>query len=178
MSKTNQRFPEWEIKSRSHICSHTGKPFEEKEVIWTLLHIEGDVLRREDLCEAAWETMRKKEETRIFSFWKSRYEPPPSPEPEALGKENAEQMLRRLMEELSPGHANTCYILALMLERKRTLRQIETKSDAQGRILIYEHVKTGEVLLIRDPNLRLDQIEEVQREVYSALGTADGVAVT
>ena len=34
---------------------------------------------------------------------------------------------------------------------------------------IYEHTKTGEVFVIPDPQLRLDQIEQVQQEVAALL---------
>ena len=36
-------------------------------------------------------------------------------------------------------------------------------------MLIYEHAKTGEVFVIPDPQLRLDQIEAVQNEVAAQL---------
>jgi hypothetical protein len=56
-----------------------------------------------------------------------------------------------------------------MLERKRLLKQVEAREDIHGRTLIYEHVKTGEVFVIPDPGLRLDQIEAVQTEVAALL---------
>ena len=73
------------------------------------------------------------------------------------------------MEEENPRHTNARYILSLMLERKRLLKQIEAKEDNDGRTLIYEHVKTGEVFVIPDPQLRLDQLEAVQNEVAALL---------
>ena len=74
---------------------------------------------------------------------------------------------------LEPGieHANARYILALMLERKRLLREIEVKRDDDGSLTrIYEHVKTGEVFVIPDPELKLDQVEQVQMQVAGLLG--------
>ncbi len=54
-----------------------------------------------------------------------------------------------------------------MLERKRLLRPTDTRQDeASGRrLLFYEHAATGETFVVVDPGLRLDQLEEVQREV-------------
>ncbi len=57
-----------------------------------------------------------------------------------------------------------------MLERKRLLKEVETKRSEGGITRIYEHTKTGEVFVIPDPQLRLDQIERVQAEVSSLLG--------
>ncbi len=37
------------------------------------------------------------------------------------------------------------------------------------RIFVYEQAKTGDIFTIADPNLRLDQLEEVQRDVAMLL---------
>ncbi len=158
---------EWEIKSRSHACTVTGRNFSAGEAFYTLLFREKDGWRREDLCIEAWN--QRNDNIQPFSFWKTTYEPPPPPEPEALPRENAEGMLRRFIEEDNPAHARALYILALMLERKKTLRHVETQDAESGPIMIYEHSKTGEIFLIPDPQLRLDQIEEVQLEVSALL---------
>ncbi len=173
MSIIPTKIQHWEIKPRADVCARSGRPFADKETFWTLLFDDGVDFRREDVCEDAWKEIRDAPEGTLekpFSFWKSRYTLPPAEQPEPLGKEGAEQMLRRLMNELSAAGTNTCYILALMLERKRVLKQTDSRFDEQGRILIYQHNVTGEVFMIRDPMLRLDQIEPIQREVYAILG--------
>ena len=48
---------------------------------------------------------------------------------------------------------NTRYVLAILLERKRTLKQVDIRETAEDKILIYEHVKTGEAFIIPDPRL-------------------------
>jgi hypothetical protein len=74
------------------------------------------------------------------------------------------------LQEGRPEQARAAYILALMLERKRQLRPTDTRDDADGRrLLLYEHVRTGETFVVADPRLRLDQLEEVQREVAELL---------
>ena len=52
-----------------------------------------------------------------------------------------------------------------MLERKRVLKQIKSETTDGDRVLIYEHAKTGDVFIVPDPQLRLDEIEQVQDEV-------------
>ena len=56
-----------------------------------------------------------------------------------------------------------------MLERKRILKQIEAREDENGRTLIYQHIKSGDLFVIPDPQLRLDQLESVQNEIASQL---------
>jgi hypothetical protein len=93
--------------------------------------------------------------------------PPPVPEP--IQKETAESLLRKLLDRNDPRDQAVTYILAVMLERKRILRvQDQTRKDGT-RFFIYEHGRSGDVFTVADPNLRLDQLEEVQRDVARLL---------
>ena len=161
---------EWPIKHRSDACARTQRPFEPGEQFYTLLFREGDGFRREDLSEEAW--AQRNENIQPFSFWKSRYEPPPAQPPEALPKENAEELLRRLLAENDPATANACYVLAIMLERKRVLKQIKIDQSEGRAVLIYEHAKNGDVFIVPEVRLRLDELERVQDEVAQFLKPA------
>ena len=161
---------EWPIKHRADACARTQRPFQAGEQFYTLLFREGDGFRREDLSEEAWSN--RNENIQPFSFWKSRYEPPPPDTPEPLAKENAEELLRRLLAENNPANANACYVLALMLERKRVLKQVNTGEVEDRAVLIYEHAKTGDVFIVPATQLRLDELEHVQEEVSQLLRRA------
>lgn len=161
---------EWPIKHRADACARTQRAFERGEQFYTLLFREGEGFRREDLSEEAW--VQRNENIRPFSFWKTRYEPPPPAPPEPLGKQNAEDILRRLLAEDNASNANACYVLAVMLERKRVLKQIKTEQTDGRPVLIYEHAKTGDVFIVPNVQLRLDEIEHVQNEVSQLLKNA------
>lgn len=156
---------DWEIKSRGHVCSRTGREFAEGEYFYTLLYREGEGFRREDLSEEAWK--ERNDNLQPFSFWRSKYEPPAPPPPEPLPKDDAEGLLRRMLEEQNPAHRNAQYILALMLERKKLLRPVESQDDD---MLVYEHSQTGETFVLANPHLSFDRIPEVQLEVSELLG--------
>ncbi len=158
---------EWPIKHRADTCARTHRAFEPGEQFYTLLFREGDGYRREDLSEEAWST--RNENILPYSFWKTRYEPPPAVPPEPLEKESAEELLRRLLSQNNPANANACYVLAAMLERKRVLKQIKPEAADDRPVLIYEHAKSGDVLLVPDVKLRLDELEAVQHEVAGLL---------
>jgi hypothetical protein len=157
---------EWAIRHRADCCAVTQRPFVPGEYFYTLLYHDADGYRREDLSEEAWQN--RNENIRPFSFWKSRYEPLPSKPVEPVGKESAEQLFRRLVTSNSPP-ANSCYVLAAMLERKRVLKQVNTEQTPKGRVLIYEQGSTGDVFIVPDPQLRLDELENVQNEVAELL---------
>ena len=112
-----------------------------------------------------------REKAGIISYWQSAYEPPAPPPPDPLPKEDAESLLRKMMERNDSSEMVARFILAVMLERKKILKHRETQKNAD-KILVYEHAKTGETFVIKDPQLRLDQLEEVQRKVSAMLKPA------
>ena len=160
---------EWSIQTRTDQCAVTGAPFQDGDYFYTLLFEDGEGLRREDISEAAWK--ERNENQQPYSFWRSKYEAPPPAAPEAIARHTAEDLLRRYMQEQSAQHTAARYLLAVMLERKKLLKEVEAKRTADGALTrIYEHTKTGEVFVVPDPQLRLDQIEEVRAEVSALLG--------
>jgi len=158
---------EWNIKSRSEACVATGRPFREGELFHTALFITKEGFQRVDLSEEAW-VARAGDSTAEppFSSWRSKFEPPAPPPKEALQRDDAEGMLRRLLEENNPDHTNARYLLAVMLERKRVLRP--QPSPDKG-TLIYERTGTGETFIVTDPDLSLSDLEKVQVEVSALL---------
>ena len=104
----------------------------------------------------------------FISHWQGTYEVPP-PVVDVIQKDTAETLLRKLIEQNDPKHGPASYILAVMLERKRILRVKEQIKREGKRIFVYEHPKTGDVFTIADPDLHLDQLEQVQQDVAMLL---------
>ena len=86
-----------------------------------------------------------------------------------LPEDVPDDVLRKLIEVNDPKHAPASYILAVMLERKRVLKVKEQIKTEGKRIFVYEQPKTGDVFTIPDPNLQLNQLDEVQRDVAQLL---------
>ncbi len=162
----------WNIRTRAQVCAHSARPFAEGEVLVTALveDVKTGELARRDYALEAWPEV----EAQLapgFSFWRTAYEVTKvEGRPEIVEKESAEVLLRRLCEEDSIATEKTRYILAVMLERKKQLKQTGTRETEEASYLIYEQPKSGEVFLIRDPELKLAQLEEVQLEVSRLLG--------
>ena len=90
--------------------------------------------------------------------------------PEAIQKDNAETLLKKLIEQNDPKHTEACFILAVMLERKRVIKNKDQVRNEDGsRTLIYEHAKSGDVFTILDPALKLAELGEVQSKVAELL---------
>lgn len=106
-----------------------------------------------------------------YSYWKSVYQKHVTEErPDIASKENALVLLQRLIEEEEAHTEHARYILAVMLERKKQLAETAVKETETGKMRFYENKKTGDLFIIRDPELRLDELESVQDEVATLLG--------
>lgn len=163
---------DWNIQSRAHACQACRKPFADKQPFHTALFDQKQGYERLDVCEDCWRErhgLGPLESKEFISHWQSVYNTPPSAPPDAIQKDTAESLLRKLTEQNDPTHAAARYILAVMLERKRILKVKAQLSRDNHRIFVYEHGKTGDLFHIPDPNLQLDQLEEVQRDVAHLL---------
>lgn len=163
---------EWNIQSRAHACEACAKPFADKQPYHTLLYDERqEHLRRMDVCDACWQSQFSdgaRERKGFVSHWQGIFELPP-PVAEVIQKDTAETILRKLVEQNDPQHAPAAYILAVMLERKRLLKIKEQLQRDGRRVFVYEHPKTGDIFTIADPDLHLNQLEAVQRDVAQLL---------
>ena len=161
----------WNIRSRAHQCTLTGRSFEEGESFYTAIYFDRETsgyLRR-DIALESW--TQELSERQPIAYWKNIYPPQVSEEkPEVASKENAMALLQRFIEEDEARTENARYILALMLERKRILTPTASKETETGKMLFYENKKSGEVFIVRDPDLRLDELVQVQDEVAMLLG--------
>ena len=162
---------EWNIQSRAHACSACGKSFADKETYHTLLFDEKADFRRSDVCNACWQKQYSegaRDRKGFISYWHGVYCAPPPPT-EAIQKETAESLLRKLIELNDPHYVPAGYILAVMLERKRLLKIKEQLVREGQRVFVYEQPGTGDVFTIVDPDLKLDQLEQVQHDVAALL---------
>lgn len=163
---------DWDIQARSGSCQACSMAFADKATYHTILSFTQAGYQRLDVCQACWDTQYSQggmDRVGAFSHWRAKYKAPPPPQPEPIQKETAETLLRKLIESQDPAHAAARYILGVMLERKRILKHRDTTERDGQKILVYEHAKTGESWLIPDPKLSLDQIEQVQNQVFELL---------
>lgn len=159
---------DWKIQSRAHACQACSTPFEDKQEYYTLLSDKRHELERLDVCPKCWAAQYSSgahDRKGFVSFWQGQFTTPAPAAPEPIHKESAESLLRKLMEQNEPQYAAACFILAVMLERKRVFK-MKTQTTHEGRRqIVYEHIKTGDVFAVIDPDLQLQQLEDVQRQV-------------
>jgi hypothetical protein len=162
---------DWNIQSRAHACGACGRTFHDEETYHTLLFDEKAAFRRLDICQACWQKQFSdgaRERKGFLSYWQGIYEAPPPPS-DPIQKETAESLLRKIIELNDPQYIPAGYILAVMLERKRLLKVKEQLVREGRRVFIYEQPKTGDLFTITDPDLQLNQLDSVQRDVAELL---------
>jgi len=155
----------WRVQKCAKQCSQCEKAFADKETLFSKLTFDAGEYVRLDLCKRCWD-----KDDAGLSSWQTTFIVPPPPEEEAVKKENAESLLRRLIAKENEEDLNAIFILTVMLERKKILAEKDVKSSEDGRKLrIYEHKKTNESFMVVDPQLKLDELEQVQEQVVALL---------
>ena len=106
-----------------------------------------------------------------FSQWDGVYLAPVKEEKkEPLKKEDAGELIRKLITLDDPAMRNVIYVLAVMLERSKILVERDSKSQSDGTIRrVYEDRKNGDTFVILDPRIRLENLAEVQSQVVALL---------
>ncbi len=164
----------WEIKSRSRSCAACAAPFQTGQMYHCLLHFGGEEPSRADYCERCFrekslEAARSGPEK---AYWRSSFKRlyTPVEEREAIRKDLAQRLLEKHVGSERPEHVNLCYILALLQERSRILIPRTRSRDEGGSwITVYEHARTGDTFLIRDPGLSLSAAEAVEQQIKALI---------
>lgn len=160
----------WSIKSRSKTCAASEEAFEDGEKIRAAIFPdpESSGYLRKDYKVEAWE--KSEADDAPFSSWLTTYTPPVIEEkPEAVVQDDPETLLGKLIEEDEAHTENARYILAVMLERKKILRETDTQELPTGKLRVYEQRKSGDIYIIKDPQIPLSDVDKVQEEVRALL---------
>lgn len=161
----------WHVRSRGRECAATQRPFIDGETIVTALFPdpESSGYLRRDYGLDGWALYQETGDS-PFSCWRTTYTAPTGNEAaKAAEKLSAEEILQRLVEEDEDHTENARFILAVMLERQKLLRETDHQRTPTGIVRVYEHRKTGEVFIVKDPDIPLSQVEAVQHEVFILL---------
>lgn len=160
----------WHLRTRSHQCAHTQEKFTDGQVIIAVIDrdLSDEGWLRRDYSLAGWQACGA-EAQHAFSHWKTTYKAPQATEKPAMLKESPLMLLRRLVDEDQEATENARFILAVMLERQKILRETDCQPMPSGVLRVYEHRREGDIFLIRDPNVPLDQVEQIQAEVMALL---------
>lgn len=160
---------EWNIRTRGRTCAICAQPLEDKAAVTSALKETAAGYERFDCHERCWKTAKR--DWTPFSVWEGIYNAPVREEKkEPLKKEDAGELLRKLVTLDDPALGNIVYVLAVLLERSKILVERDAKLLDDGKIRrVYEDRKNGDTFVILDPRIRLEDIAGVQQEVVALL---------
>ena len=159
----------WHIRSRAHHCSATEKSFEEGEVFFTALFPdpESDGYLRFDFSREAWDS-RPEDAESPFSFWRAIYKPPQvKAQVDIVDKQDPEVLLTRLVEE-DEAHTENA--------RKKLLIETDCQKTRTSLLRVYQHRYSGEIFIVKDPQIPLSEVAPLQEEVQQLLAPKEKVA--
>ena len=163
---------DWKLQTRAHACQACERDFTDKQPYHTLLLDARHEYQRLDVCKGCWAEQYGQgasDRKGFVSQWQGVYEAPPAAPPDPIQRETAETLLRKLTEQNDPQYRDACFILAVMLERRKLLKVKAQSQESGVRVFVYEQPRTGDLFTVPDPNLKLDQLDEVQRHVAHLL---------
>jgi hypothetical protein len=149
---------DYDIQRCTRRCAATEREFSPGEDFFSVLIAEGAELRRLDYCAEAW----KGPPENATGWWRSSM---PSANQKRMHWAPNDVMLQFLEElEDQPDRADMRFVLALLLVRRRVLREEDRNKDEQGREVMVlfcpRRDKTYEVTTVPPNAARVEQIQE------------------
>ena len=155
---------DYEIQRCTRHCAMTGRELLPGEAFYSTLAAEGAQLVRRDYSTEAWTGPPEG----IVGWWKSQM-----PDPRARRAQMApNDVILELFDQLAdqPDKQDMRYVLALLLVRRRVMRQEEVQRDDAGRETMIAYCPrretTYEIPAVAPPP---ERIEEIQRELATLL---------
>ncbi|MCS7063913.1 MAG: hypothetical protein NZM04_07730 [Methylacidiphilales bacterium] len=166
-------FIDWQIQPRSRRCALTHNPFQEGEIVYSILARASakENWHRLDYSAQAWS--QRPSNLEILCQWQSRYKLPQEPKPAPSSTNgDPEALARSLLLSKDPNDYPLCTLLALMLERKRKLKFLSRQQDEKGSWLLYEHVASGETWLIPEVIPQESDYPKLEMEIRKRLSVS------
>ena len=153
---------DFEVQRCSRQCAVTERKLGPGEEFYSVLELRGADLIRKDFASEVWQGPPDS----ALAWWKSRV-----PDPAATRARLApNEVLLELFDELvgQPDHADTLYVLALLLIRRRVFRE-EGAADGAGDSLSVLCPRRGESYTVPIVSPNDERIEEIQQRLAELL---------
>lgn len=157
---------EYQIQANTRRCSVSGRELKAGEKYFSVLMDEANVLTRRDFSVECWQGPP----ANAFSFWCGRIPTADSARHQPIDDEILFDCFRRLENEADPSRVNFRYVLGLLLMRRKKLRFVESRTEAEHEILILRCTRTREDYTVTNPRLSDEEMIAVRDEVFEVLG--------
>jgi hypothetical protein len=159
---------QYHIGKKRETCASCGRDFEDGEEVVSCVFPEGENIGRADLCTACWDLGRAPEH---FSSWRRKVEK--EAVPKRFDSNAALALFRILIDSEEQNDADTAYILALLLMRKKIFELIRAGSEEGVKTMMLRLRGGVEEFKVVDRNLTEDRLEEVKNSLESIFEGGD-----
>ena len=156
---------EWELASPGGSCSECGRSFDDRQDYWSAIFPAEDGFSRRDYCADCW----RGPVDGMFSFWRTQCRREPAPPKRFVNNEVILEFFERLCEGADPSRAKLRFIMAVLLLRKRLLKEKSRRRDEKGVFWVVECPALGKSFEVRDEGLTEEEVADVLHEIGSVL---------
>ena len=145
-------------------CDGCEETFAESTDFYSLLFMKSDGLSRKEVCPDCYSKIAHT----AFAFWKSTVQPPDSSRPRPLDVNFLIEFFQRLSAKKDDERQlQICYIVALILIRKKTLIQLPSTHDDNGEVLRVRFKQDAEENIheIPVPELTAEKMEIIRDDL-------------
>ncbi len=168
---------EWRIAETNRRCARCSRPFLAEDRFVSLLLFEGGEalprLIRVDHCLSCWENRREelREDGPGPIYWVTRRRPG-AREEHLVDLGSLERLFLDLLERKEEEYAALCYVVGLLLFRKKILKRVRGAQGARGD-LIFKDPRDEEgkrILRIPAPDFTPEVLEDLKERLGDILG--------
>jgi hypothetical protein len=153
---------QYNIGRKQETCVSCGKEFADGEEVISCVFREGDGIGRADLCTTCWAEGGAPEH---FSSWRRKVEKEAAPR--RFDGRAALELFRVLVDSEEQQDADTAYILALLLMRKKIFELVRAGSEEGVKTMVLKLRSGAEEFRVVDRSLTEDRLEEVKNRLES-----------
>ncbi len=156
---------EWTVATSAGECGTCRRSFTEREEYYSVIFSSGEEFERKDYCAGCWQGSPEN----AFSFWRTQAKVKPAPPRRFVDDSVLLDFFERLGESEDESKKRFQFIMAVLLLRKRLLKERSRRRDENGVIWLVEVPRLGKQFEVRDQGLSEPEIAEVLGQMGQVL---------
>lgn len=157
---------DYQLQPITKRCATTGRELKPGEKFYSVLSEEAGKFVRRDYCLEGWTGPPEG----ALGFWQGKFATGSVQKKLTIDDELIIECFNRLEGQLEPSRISFRYVLALLMMRRKRLQLLDAKQEGGQEVLTFRCPRTGVRHLVVNPNLSDEALEEVQEDVFQALG--------
>jgi hypothetical protein len=157
---------DYQIQPPTRRCAATGRELNAGERYFSVLREQDGKMVRQDFSAEAWQGPPEG----AFSFWAGKVPAQEQARKVVIDDDMLMECFQRLEGQTEPAKVNFCYVVALLLMRRKRLKFDAVKTRDGQEMLQLRCARSGKMYEVVNPRLTEQEMAEVQDEVFKVLG--------